>query len=164
MMLAELYKDALARVPDKAAVIGESRSLTYRQLDEIARQYAATLAELGVGPGDRVAFFMRNRLELIELYLACFILGAVAVPLNNRFQTDEVIYACNLSTPRLMIVDAERLPKVSQVRRQLCPSWSASLFWIIMRGATSLPGPRPSKRPLPWLTSRFPTIPIIPRY
>lgn len=119
MMLNQLYRKPLERTPGKDAIIFKDRSLSYRQLDETTRRYAATLWGLGIGHGDRVALFMGNRPELIELYLACFFIGAIAVPLNSRFQTDEVIYACEKSTPSLMIVDANLLPKVRDLHTRL---------------------------------------------
>jgi len=119
MMLNEINKKALEKTPDKNAIIFNRESLTYRRLDESTRRFATTLKGLGIGYGDRIALFMRNRPELIELYLACFFIGAVAVPLNSRFQTDEVIYACEKCTPRLMIVDGDLLPRVKELRRIL---------------------------------------------
>jgi len=119
IMLEGIYARALKLSPDKAAIIFRGQSLSYRQLDEATRQFASTLASLGVGYGDRIAFFMGNRPELIELYLACFFIGAVAVPLNSRYQTDEVIYACEKSTPRVMIVDNTLLFKVKELRKKL---------------------------------------------
>ena len=119
IMLNEIYKKPLKNKPDKDAIIFKGQSVTYRQLDETTRQFSATLTSLGVGYGDRIALFMGNRPELIELYLACFFIGAVALPLNSRFQTDEVIYACQKSTPRLMIMDADRLPRIKELRKRL---------------------------------------------
>ena len=86
MMLNELYKRPLERTPDKDAIIFKDRSLSYSELDENTRKHAATLSSLGIGFNDRVALFMGNRPELIELYLACFVIGAVAVPLNPVFR------------------------------------------------------------------------------
>ena len=49
MMLNQIYKKPLEHAPDKAAIILKDQSLTYRQLDEATRRYAATLSDLGVG-------------------------------------------------------------------------------------------------------------------
>ena len=119
MMLNEIYEKPLKNAPDKASIIFKDQLLSYRQLDETTRQFANTLSSLGIGYGDRVALFMGNRPDLIELYLACFFIGAVAVPLNSRFQTDEVIYACEKSTPKLMIVDVNLLQKVKKLCKRL---------------------------------------------
>lgn len=116
MMLNTIYQNSLHNNPDKDAIIFKEQSLTYRQLDETVRQYAATLSSHGIGYGDRVAMFMGNRPELVELSLACFFIGAVAVPLNSRYLADEVMYACRKSKPGVFITDAHRLPIVKKLR------------------------------------------------
>jgi non-ribosomal peptide synthetase component E (peptide arylation enzyme) len=49
MMLTEIYAKPLRNAPDKAAIIFKDQSLSYRQLDETTRQFAATLSSLGIG-------------------------------------------------------------------------------------------------------------------
>ena len=39
-------------------------------------------------PGDRVAFLLRNGPEIVLCYYACFKIGAIAVPLNVRFDAE----------------------------------------------------------------------------
>ena len=70
---------------------------------------------MGVGHGDRVAIFMRNRTEFIEVYLACFRIGAIAVPLNHRFQTTEVVFSVNHCGATLLLVDGPLRPVVEAV-------------------------------------------------
>jgi acyl-CoA synthetase (AMP-forming)/AMP-acid ligase II len=115
MMLADLYGKPLAETPEKTAIVFKDRSLTYAQLDEMVRRYIAALAHLGVGLGDRVALFMGNRPEFFALEFACFSLGAVCVPLNARFQTDEVVQACEKSSVSVLIADVERCERVGDV-------------------------------------------------
>lgn len=119
MMLFELYEKALRNSPDKDAIVFRGESRTYRQLDDFVRKSASALVGLGVKSGDRVAFFMENRPELIEFYLACSLIGAVAVPLNDRFQSAEVVYGCEKSKPGILIVDSDRLPRVKDIRTSL---------------------------------------------
>ncbi len=115
-MLTALYDTPLLQTPEKPAIIFNGRRLTYAELDEMVPRSAAALAGLGVGRGDRVALFMGNRPELPILDMACFAMGAVAVPLNSRFQVDEVVHACVKSSPRVLIADADRRAKVAGVQ------------------------------------------------
>jgi long-chain acyl-CoA synthetase len=114
-MLYELFEKFQQIARDKTAIICGNELRTYGQLVDSIRQDAAALVRLGIGYGDRVAFFMGNQPELIELYCACFLIGAVAVPLNSRFQTAEVVYACEKCTPRLLIVGADLFPRADGV-------------------------------------------------
>ena len=53
---------------------------------------AGALAARGVRPGDRVAMLLHNGLEFPETLLACFRLGAIAVPINFRLTQSEIDY------------------------------------------------------------------------
>ena len=80
MLLYEILDRAVEQTPDKVAVICANESCTYAQLSEKMDLWAKTLLSLGVKKGDRVALFMKNRVELVQLYFACFRIGAIAVP------------------------------------------------------------------------------------
>jgi len=73
-----------------AGVIYEGRTTTYRELDALSRRAAAGLAVQGIGPGDRVAFWLPNTPAYLVLYFACARLGAIAVAVNTRFRAGEV--------------------------------------------------------------------------
>ncbi len=74
--LGYFFDGALARVPDKTAIIdlfGRSeRRSTYRQLDARMDRVARMLARLGVHPGDRVAMLLGNRTEFVEFFQVSF--------------------------------------------------------------------------------------------
>ncbi len=56
--------------------------LTWRQLDRRVEHLAHALRGAGVGHGERVVTVLANCLELVDVYLACARIGAVAVPLS----------------------------------------------------------------------------------
>lgn len=119
MSLNELYRKALADTPEKAALIFTGTITSYRALSDAVDRSAQRLLHLGVTHGDRVGIFMRNRSEFIELYLACFRIGAVAVPLNHRFQADEVVFAANHCGAKLLIADGPLYPRIRDVRAKI---------------------------------------------
>jgi long-chain acyl-CoA synthetase len=74
---------------------------------------AQVLRDAGVGPGDRVAAFMRNGRELPELYVACGLAGAIAVPINGLNSARENALLLADCTPAALVAEAallERLP------------------------------------------------------
>ncbi|MCS3843746.1 class I adenylate-forming enzyme family protein [Microbacterium sp. AK031] len=119
MSLSALYAKALNDTPDKAAIIFKDTVTSYRTLAADVDLSARRLLAAGVTSGDRVAVFMRSRTEFIELYLACFRIGAVAVPLNHRFQTDEVTFACNHCGAKLLITDGRLYPRIQDVKADI---------------------------------------------
>src|SRR3954447_1963156 len=61
---------------------GEIASFTYAQLQASANRLSNVLRGLGIARGDRVALILPQRVETVVTYLACFQLGAIAVPLS----------------------------------------------------------------------------------
>ena len=66
---------------------------------------AAALVDAGAQPGDRVLVQVEKSPEAVALYLACLWAGAVHVPLNPAFTTDERRYFIDDAEPAVIVVD-----------------------------------------------------------
>jgi len=64
---------------------GQSRQLTYGELNLLAGKVAALLKQLGVNSGDAVGIYMPMVPEVLAMLFGCFKLGAVAVPVFSGF-------------------------------------------------------------------------------
>jgi malonyl-CoA/methylmalonyl-CoA synthetase len=82
--------------------------LTFGQIDRRADATARLLAARGVVAGDRLAFFLPNRLELLDLFLACVRLGVIAVPMNALYREREVAHLVEDSAPKVVVTTADR--------------------------------------------------------
>ena len=98
------HREVVARTQE-----GVERS-TYGRVVERARRLASTLAELGVGPGDRVASFAWNSLRHLELYLAVPSVGAVLHTLNIRLFESDLRYIVDHAEDRVIFLDASLAP------------------------------------------------------
>ncbi len=76
--------------PDRTAVIDGDDSWTYREFATRCDQQARLLTELGVQPGDVVAWLCGNTHELLEAYYGVLLAGAVLLPLNIRLADAEL--------------------------------------------------------------------------
>ena len=85
--LGYFFDGALARVPDKVAIIdlfgGRERRATYRELDARMTGVARMLARLGVRPGERLAMLVGNRTEFVEFFFGTMRTGAIPLLLNG---------------------------------------------------------------------------------
>jgi acyl-CoA synthetase (AMP-forming)/AMP-acid ligase II len=90
--LARLLTSTARHHPEHVAVRWGEVTRTYGELDRRVDALAAALTDLGVRRGDRVGFLMWNRPELLEVLFAAFRLGLCAVPLNARFNAEEIVY------------------------------------------------------------------------
>lgn len=89
--------------PEKLAIAFEGSRISYKNLQRRTDETCCWVRSLGVETGDRVAVFLDNCLEFIDLYLACARLGAVFVPVNVRLAPPELEYILDDCCPRLFV-------------------------------------------------------------
>ncbi|GAA1010546.1 acyl-CoA synthetase [Acrocarpospora pleiomorpha] len=92
------------RAPARVAIrdrAGDER--TYADLHERSTRLANGLAGLGLKPGDRVAAWMEDCAELVEVYFACAKAGLVVCPVNARFTASEAAYILADSQARALL-------------------------------------------------------------
>jgi len=78
--------------PDKVALTDATQSWTFSQLNQRVDTITRQLADLGIHKGDRVAVWLNNRAEWIELQFALARLGAVLVTVNTALRSHELHY------------------------------------------------------------------------
>jgi acetyl-CoA synthetase len=98
---------------------GATAAYTYWDLLQAANRLSNALAALGVARGDRVAILLPQRPETVIAYLACFQMGAIAVPLSFLFGPEALEYRLADSAAKVAIVDRDTLPGLWAVRDRL---------------------------------------------
>jgi len=71
---------------ERTFLMEDARTISFGEANEAVNRYAAGLAALGLGRGDRIAIFMYRGIEFIFLVLAANKLGAVWVPVNTDYK------------------------------------------------------------------------------
>ena len=107
------------RYPDKEAIIGSGKRLTYRELHERSTSLAHGLKNLGVGKGDIVGVLLYNCCEYIEITFAINQIGAVWLPLNFRLAGDEFQYILENAGAKALITEQEFVPVISSLQSNL---------------------------------------------
>ena len=95
------------------------RSMTWRQFDMEANRAANLLLTRGVKKGDKVAILMMNCLEWLPVYFGILKTGALAVPMNYRYTSDEIKYCLDLSDASVLIYGPEFIDRVAAVQNEL---------------------------------------------
>ena len=90
--LGDLLSASATRNPQRAAIIFEDKSVSYEALEQNTTRLAKWFLQQGCKPGDRIAFYWPNSIEIAELYFACFKAGLIAVPVNVLMKAHEVSY------------------------------------------------------------------------
>ncbi len=108
MSLVELYDSSLVGRRDRAAIeydhpSGGCSSLTFGELETRSNRLAQLLAGRGLRRGDRLGFCLVNRVEIIDLWIACMKLGVVVVPINVLYKEREIRHIVGDAEPRAVI-------------------------------------------------------------
>ncbi len=103
MNIARILEASVERYPNHTALIFEDRKWTYAAWLARVRRFAQALSDMGVRPGDRVAFYISTSENSVTTYFACQLLGAVSVPLNFRLSAGEAVYILQDSGARVLV-------------------------------------------------------------
>jgi acyl-coenzyme A synthetase/AMP-(fatty) acid ligase len=95
--LLEYFDAAVARTPDKTAVVESDTRVTYGELDAEVNRVAARLKALGIRKGDVISIQLYNTPEFVTVHLAATRLGAVTNPLLHNYRASELSYILRLA-------------------------------------------------------------------
>jgi len=116
LTLGEMIRVNATKYPKHVAVSDERRSFTFPETNCRTRKLGNALLGLGLRPGDRVAMFLDNSVEICETYWACAKAGLVAVPINFRCVGPEIEYQMNHAEAKVLVAHDEFTPMIDQVR------------------------------------------------
>ena len=92
-LIGDLLTTVALNYPNRVAIkLRGGESLTYSELDTRSTRLANSLVGLGVPPHSRLAAWMEDSLEYLEIYMAAAKAGFVVVPINSRFKSEEALY------------------------------------------------------------------------
>ena len=95
------------------------REITWRTFNEQANRFANLLLTRGVKKGDKVGILLMNCLEWLPIYFGILKTGALAVPLNYRYTSDEILYCCGLADVSILVFGPEFTSRVTPIRDKL---------------------------------------------
>jgi acetyl-CoA synthetase len=98
---------------------GHKAQYTFGQIGALSRRFANALTALGVGRGDVVAIHLPQRPETAIAHIACYRLGAIALPISKLFGPDALLYRLTNSAAKVLMLEPESVEKIEQIRGQL---------------------------------------------
>ena len=104
LCLNQILSHVAAVDPQREAVIFGDISWTYAEVFDRARRLAGGLSALGVKHGDRVAIWVPNSAEFMEMIFGVPSLGAIAVPLDYWWTAKDAFVALDQARPKVLIV------------------------------------------------------------
>lgn len=91
------------------------REITWSVFNEKANRLANMLKQNGIGKGNKVAILLMNCIDWLPIYFGILKAGALAVPLNFRYSSDEIDYCLKLADADVLIFGNEFIGRVEAV-------------------------------------------------
>jgi malonyl-CoA/methylmalonyl-CoA synthetase len=104
--LTHLFDHSFLHRRDAIALEFEDRTFTFGEIDARSNRLAQLLAHRGLQRGDRLAVYLANCVEMIDLYLACIKLGVIFVPVNILYRDREMSHILRDAEPVAVVSDA----------------------------------------------------------
>ncbi len=94
-------------------------TITWNIFDEKANRVANMLLEKGVGRGDKVAILMMNCLEWLPIYFGILKTGAIVVPYNFRYSSEEIEYCTKLADVNVLFFGPQFIGRIEAIEEKL---------------------------------------------
>jgi len=91
---------------------GRRSAFTFGDLENRSNRLAHLLRARGTKAGDRVAFFLQNRVEVIDLWLAGAKLGLIIVPINVLYRERELTHILRDAEPTAVVTSRDLAPLI----------------------------------------------------
>ena len=91
------------------------REITWSVFDEKANRFANLLLSRGVKKGDKVGILMMNCLEWLPIYFGVLKTGALAVPFNFRYSSDEILYCAKLAQIDILVFGPAFIGRIEEI-------------------------------------------------
>ena len=127
------------------------REITWSVFDEKANRCANLLISRGVKKGDKVGILLMNCLEWLPLYFGILKIGALAVPLNYRYDASEIKYCVELADVDVLFFGAEFIGRVEKICDEIprvkylffvgdnCPTFSENYLHLATNFSSNAP-------------------------
>jgi len=118
--VSDLLGQAAARFPDRPAIRFYGRTLTYRELDDLATRWAGAVAALGGGRGRTVGIMLPN---LPQTVLACYgslRAGAVVTMINPLYVEQEIAHQVRDAGCELLLALDQFYPRIAPLLGRSC--------------------------------------------
>jgi fatty-acyl-CoA synthase len=107
LSLGENLEQAASVAPHKVALVEGEKRKTFKELDTMATALAASLQELGIRKGDRVAIYMKSSIEFVVSFYAIEKLGGIIAWVNPNYRKTEAEFILRNSEAKGIVIFRE---------------------------------------------------------
>ncbi|WP_321891711.1 fatty acid--CoA ligase [Burkholderia cenocepacia] len=116
LLIKQLLHTPLATCPEQEIVYRDQTRLNYWTLRDRIGRLASGLRSIGIEAGDTVAVMDWDSHRYLESYFAIPMMGATLMTVNVRLSPEQIAYTLNHSSASALLVHADFLPLLAQIR------------------------------------------------
>jgi acyl-CoA ligase (AMP-forming) (exosortase A-associated) len=117
----QILSQMAARRPAAPALTIKDTTVSYGELWEGARAFAAGLRRIRLGRAERVAIYLDKRIETVTSVFGASAAGGAFVPVNPLLKAQQVGYILRDCSVRVLVTSADRLEMLGDELKE-CPS------------------------------------------
>lgn len=103
--LLSMFNKIVEKHPDDIAVIHNTSSITYKELDDLSNRLAHVLLDNGANSTDTIGVCMNRSIELMVSIWAILKIGAVYMPMYSKYPADRLNYMVENSNCSIIITN-----------------------------------------------------------
>ena len=127
------------------------REITWGEFDRMANQVANLLFTRGIKKGQKVAILLMNSIEWLPIYFGILKTGAIVVPMNYRYDSEEIKYCLDKADVSMLVFGPEFTGRVENILDRIpdvehlfyvgedCPNFADSMNRLIKYCSTEKP-------------------------
>lgn len=113
--LLDLFEASALAEPHALALAYFGTTMDRASLDDLSERVARVFSDRGVAEGDRVIVSLQNTPVFCAALLACWKLGAIAIPVNPMVRTMELGHVASDSGAVLLVAEPSLAPVIEEV-------------------------------------------------
>jgi malonyl-CoA/methylmalonyl-CoA synthetase len=103
MNLLHLLDASLTGRKERPALEWQGKTFPFGEIEARSNRVANAMRQRGFVKGDRLCVYLSNRIEIIDIFLACVKLGVIFVPINILYREREIAHITTDAEPREVI-------------------------------------------------------------
>lgn len=97
LTIADIFHTNVAKSPEKVAIVSETHSWTFRQLNEFSNRIANVFHSHGYKKGDVVGLLLENRPEFVGTWLGLSKIGVITPLINTNLRGPSLLHSITVA-------------------------------------------------------------------
>lgn len=117
--IADIFQINVANFPDKVAIVSDTQSLTFRQLNEFSNRIANVFHGHGYKKGDVVGLLLENRPEFVGTWLGLSKIGVITPLINTNLRGPSLLHSITVANCTAFIYGEAFVEAMNDISKEI---------------------------------------------